>query len=104
IYSQPLVVANVLFQGQTAAKTIAYVVTQNDSLYAIDTTNCTTLPSGQKQLLQTHGNLVAPRIRHMLGVRSEFLIGDNFSCLIAFVRALRTGEYRSHRDAARYSN
>lgn len=37
VYSQPLVLTNVVFQGQTAAKTIAYVVTQNDSVYAIDT-------------------------------------------------------------------
>jgi hypothetical protein len=52
VYSQPLVLTNVVFQGQTAAKTIAYVVTQNDSVYAIDTSNCTVLPNGHKQLLQ----------------------------------------------------
>jgi len=41
IHAQPLVVTNVLFQGQTTAKTVAYVVTENDSVYAIDGTNCT---------------------------------------------------------------
>jgi hypothetical protein len=43
VYAQPLVVTNVLFQGQTAAKTIAYVVTQNDSVYAFDAANCNLL-------------------------------------------------------------
>ena len=55
IYAQTLVVTNVLFQGQTAAKTIAYVVTQNNSVYAFDATNCAVLTSnGQpKSLLQS---------------------------------------------------
>jgi hypothetical protein len=54
IYAQPLVVTNVLFQGQTTAKTVAYVVTQNDSVYAFDATTCAVLtPKGQpKSLLQ----------------------------------------------------
>ena len=52
VYAQPLVVANVLFQGQTAAKTVAYVVTQIDSVYAFDATNCIVLTNGHKQLLQ----------------------------------------------------
>lgn len=34
VYSQPLVLTNVLFHGQTTPKTIAYAVTQNDSIYA----------------------------------------------------------------------
>jgi hypothetical protein len=49
-YAQPLVVTNVLFHGQTTAKTIVYVVSQNDSVYAIDPTNCTAL--AQTQLLE----------------------------------------------------
>jgi hypothetical protein len=39
VYSQPLVVTNVNFNGN-GSKTVAYVVTQNDSVYAIDATNC----------------------------------------------------------------
>jgi len=50
VYGQPLVVTNVLFQGQTVAKTIAYIVTQNDSVYAIDGTNCAVL--GSQSLLE----------------------------------------------------
>jgi hypothetical protein len=54
VYAQPLVLTDVLFQGQTTRKTIAYVVTQNDSVYAFDASNCTVLTSqGQpKSLLQ----------------------------------------------------
>ncbi|MGA2697583.1 MAG: hypothetical protein ABSE92_16080 [Terriglobales bacterium] len=40
VFAQTLVVSNVPWQGG-AAKTIAYVVTQNDSVYAIDATNPT---------------------------------------------------------------
>lgn len=39
VYSQPLVVTNVNFNG-SGSKAVAYVVTQKDSVYAIDTTNC----------------------------------------------------------------
>jgi hypothetical protein len=45
VYAQPLVVTNVKFQGQTVAKTVAYVVTQNDSVYAFDAATCTVLTS-----------------------------------------------------------
>ena len=48
VYSQPLIVTNVLFQGQSTAKTIAYVATQNDSVYVIDATNCTILNPNQQ--------------------------------------------------------
>jgi hypothetical protein len=59
-YSQPLVVTNVLFQGQTTAKTIAYVVTQNDSVYAIDATNCSVLnPNHQPKSLLPAGEEAA---------------------------------------------
>jgi hypothetical protein len=44
VFAQPLVVTNVNFNGN-GAKTVAYVVTQNDSLYAIDATNCSVLQS-----------------------------------------------------------
>ena len=40
IYSQPLVLTNVKINGQTYAYNMAYVVTQNDTLYAIDGKNC----------------------------------------------------------------
>lgn len=43
VYAQPLVVTDVVFTGQTQAKTVVYVVTQNDSVYAIDGTNCAVL-------------------------------------------------------------
>ncbi|SPE44534.1 exported hypothetical protein [Candidatus Sulfotelmatobacter sp. SbA7] len=49
VYAQPLVVTDVVFKNQTQAKTVAYVVTQNDSVYAIDGTNCAVL--GQASLL-----------------------------------------------------
>src|SRR5690242_4831563 len=38
VYGQPLVVTNVTIQGYTQAQTVAYVVTQNDTLYAINGT------------------------------------------------------------------
>ncbi len=41
IYGQPLVVTNVKIQGYTQTQTVVYVVTQNDTLYAINGT-----PSG----------------------------------------------------------
>lgn len=40
VFAQPLVVTKVAWQGG-AAKTVAYAVTQNDSVYAIDATNPT---------------------------------------------------------------
>ena len=47
IYAQPLIVTQVPFTvGTTTTKhNIAYVVTQNDTLYAIDANNCTVLNS-----------------------------------------------------------
>lgn len=42
VYAQPLVVTGVQFMGGPP-KTVVYVETQNDSMYAIDGTNCTIL-------------------------------------------------------------
>lgn len=41
IYAQPLIVTGVNIAG--GIHTVAYVVTQNDSVYAVDATNCTVL-------------------------------------------------------------
>jgi hypothetical protein len=41
VYGEPLVVTNVLFSGQTQAKAVVYVVTQNGSVYAFDGTPST---------------------------------------------------------------
>jgi len=69
IYAQPLVVTDVLFQGQTTRKTIAYVVTQNDSVYAIDATNCTIVSGrgGQKQLIPSGSGEGAVNCHHIPG-------------------------------------
>ncbi len=45
VYAQPLVVTGVQFQGGPA-RTVVYVVTQNDSIYAIDGTTCEVLNGG----------------------------------------------------------
>ncbi len=59
VYSQPLVVTNVNFNGN-GSKTVAYVVTQNDSVYAIDATNCAVLnTSGQPKSLLPAGEEAA---------------------------------------------
>jgi hypothetical protein len=52
VYSQPLVVTSVNFRG-TEVGTVVYVVTQNDSVYAIDGTNCNILYKAS--LLTVHG-------------------------------------------------
>lgn len=42
-YAQPLVVPNVKFNGQSSARTVAYVATMNNSVYAFDGTTCALL-------------------------------------------------------------
>ena len=55
VYAQPLVVTNVSFLGKPAT-TVVYVVTQNDTVYAIDGTNCTILNPGGTSLLYNNPN------------------------------------------------
>jgi hypothetical protein len=62
IYPQPLVVPNVNFNNN-GTKTVVYVATENDTVYAIDGTNCNVL--GQKSLLV--GSETAANCHHVAG-------------------------------------
>jgi hypothetical protein len=49
VYAEPLVVTNVLLQGQTQAKTVVYVLTMLDNIYAFDGVKpCRILPAYQR--------------------------------------------------------
>jgi hypothetical protein len=50
IHAQPLIVTTVNFNSQ-GTRTVAYVATENDSVYAIDATNCSVLQGGKVRLL-----------------------------------------------------
>ncbi len=54
VYAQPLIVTDVNWKNFGTNYAIAYVVTQNDTVYAIDGTNCNVL--GSASLLQNNPN------------------------------------------------
>jgi len=78
ILSQPLVVTNVAYHGQSGPRTIVYVVTMNDSVYAFDGTpsaptswpvpNCTQLD--HLNLLTKLGTGEVPPLCNALGGRT----------------------------------
>lgn len=86
IFGQPLVVTNVMFQGYTQAKTVVYVVTMNDSIYAFDgkpTTaggTCTLLLSNKVSVLPAGTNETAANCS-MLGGMTCQTIAPNVGIL-----------------------
>ena len=78
-YAQPLVVTNVKFKNQSPAKTIAYVATMNDSVYAIDGTNCAVL--GQAALFPNGSGEVAVKTSEVGGTNIfGSTIGNSAAC------------------------
>jgi hypothetical protein len=51
VYAQPLVVTDVNWKGLGTNYDIAYVVTENGTVYAIDSSNCNVLNAGGTSLL-----------------------------------------------------
>lgn len=66
VYSQPLVMTGVKFMGGPA-KTVVYVTTQNDSIYAIDGTNCNILAGPVSLLVNAAQGEVAANCRGIGG-------------------------------------